>query len=259
MIVSDQHKFAFVHIPKCAGTSVRKALRPIDETIGKFDQIAHHPEMGMIHYGHITLPDLEAHFPDYYAKLCRFRSVAIVRDPQDRFFSAVFQRLREFKGYQQSQITSSVVDSEARALVVHLEATTERLDLQHVHFNRQSDYVWNDNVRVVGRVFALHRLHDAAKYIEECTGVQLIAEDRENRTAELRFSALKPLAKTLRGPYAALVPLALRDRVRARLTRAGLYGDVEKSQFAKSGSYLSGFLKDYYQQDFELFAAARAA
>jgi len=30
MIVNDTHRFAFVHIPKCAGSTIRLALAPYD-------------------------------------------------------------------------------------------------------------------------------------------------------------------------------------------------------------------------------------
>ena len=112
MIISDRHRFAFVHIPKCAGTSVRKALRPIDARDSIFDGMGTHPHMGMVNYAHFTLDDLSCHFPDQYRKVAEYRSVAIVRDPVDRFFSAIFQRLREFKGYEQSRITAKVIAGE---------------------------------------------------------------------------------------------------------------------------------------------------
>lgn len=248
-----------MHIPKCAGTSVRKALHPIDDTIGKFDHIADHPAMGMINYGHITLPDLEMYFPDYYARVSTFRSVAIVRDPADRFFSAVFQRLREFKGYAQSQITEAVVHAESRALVRYLEASAGRLDLEYVHFNRQSDYVFNDNIRVVDRVFALDQLENASAYIEQCTGIRFATGDQQNRTTALRIAGLQPFVRVLRAPYASVLPVAWRDRIRARLVRAGVYGSVESAPFIKADPYIGGFLNDYYQPDFGLYAAAKAA
>lgn len=259
MIISDAHKFAFVHIPKCAGTTVRKALRPIDETIGTFDRIADHPQMGMVNYGHLTLIDLAAYFPDQYAKVRAYRSVAIVRDPVDRFFSALFQRLREFKGYSQSEITPKVIAAEAAALAEHLSSTKGRLNLEYVHFNRQSDYVFNGGTRIVERVFALDRLADAAAYIEGCTGVCLAAHAPENRTVALRSRALTPVVRAFRRPYRALVPSMLRNRLHRGMTRAGVYASVEKQRLLKPGSDLERFLLAYYQPDFELYAAANRA
>lgn len=259
MIISDAHRFVFVHIPKCAGTSVRKALRPIDDTVGIFDRIGPHPQLGMINYGHLTLPDLANYFPEAFAKISEFRSMAIVRDPVDRFFSALAQRLREFKGYSQSQITPAVIEQESLALARNLESTTGRLDLEFVHFNRQSDYIFNDGARVVDEIFALDRLSDASAYIEACTGVRLAVDTRENRTTELRIPALQPLVRACRAPYVALLPLGVRNLIRSGMIGAGLYGSVKKRGLLKPGSYVDGFLRTYYGRDFELFAVADAA
>lgn len=237
---------------------MRKALRPIDETIGTFDHIAEHPEMGLVNYAHLTLTDLSAFFPDAYDRINDYRSVAIVRDPADRFFSAIFQRLREFKGFNQSEITAKVIDHETEMVIAHLQSAIGRLTLEYVHFNRQSDYIFKDGVRIVDRVFALDRLADAATYIETCTGVRLAPDAPENRTVALRAGPLTPLASVLRKPYSAMVPLQLRERVRAGLTNIGVYASVEKRQFVKSGSAIERFLHDYYRQDFDLFATANA-
>ena len=256
MIISDRHRFAFVHIPKCAGTSVRKALRPIDAVDSIFDGMGTHPDLGMVNYAHFTLHDLSCHFPDQYRKVAEYRSVAIVRDPVDRFFSAIFQRLREFKGYEQSRITAKVIAGEVDAVIETLGATTGRLILEYVHFNRQSDYVFHNGKRIVTEVFALDRLADAATYIENCTGVRLDETAPENRTVALRAGVLAPVMQTLRKPYAAIVPLGTRDRVRSRLTKFGLYGGVEKRQFLKPGSRAERFLGEHYATDFELYASA---
>ena len=105
MIISDRHQFILVHIPKCAGVSIKKPLRCIDDSAGAFSRIADHPALGRIHWAHIPITDLKTHFPEIYDKLCSYCSVAIVRDPIDRFVSAVFQRMREFQGAEQSEIT----------------------------------------------------------------------------------------------------------------------------------------------------------
>ncbi len=256
MIISDQHRFAFIHIPKCAGTSVRKALRSIDTMPSMFDGMAKHPDMGIVHYAHFTLDDLAHYFPDAYRKVAEYRSIAIVRDPVDRFYSAVFQRLREFRGYQQSQITQSVIEIETDAVIETLRASAQRLDLEYVHFNRQSDYVFKDDKRIIDEVFALDRLADAATFIESCTGIRLDETAPENRTIALKAGAFAPVFRALRKPYAAVVPLKTRDRLRSHLTKFGLYGDVEKRRFLEPGSCTERFLHAYYAKDFELYASA---
>jgi hypothetical protein len=56
MIVSDRHRFVFIHIPKCAGTSVRNVLEGFDETGGRFNtRIADDPKFGRLDYTHLPL------------------------------------------------------------------------------------------------------------------------------------------------------------------------------------------------------------
>lgn len=257
MIISDRHRFVFVHIPKCAGVSVKRQLRSIDDSAGDFSRIGDHPELGKIHFAHIPLSDLKVHFPDVHLRLCSYRSMALVRDPVDRFISAVFQRLREFKGFNQSAITPKRFAAEAKNVTRHLASTPERLSLEYVHFNRQADYVLEDGRRLVGQVFRLDQLSRAADYIAECTDVRIEQENWLNRSAELKVGRLAPLARLIRVPYAFALPLAVRQKIRSAMLGSGLYGGVTKERFVMPGSWLSDFLLEYYREDFDLFANAR--
>lgn len=255
MIISDNHRFAFVHIPKCAGVSVKRPLRAIDTTQGYFSRIGEHAEMGRIHLAHITLRDLAQHFPDETAKLHDYRAFAVVRDPSERFLSALFQRLREFRHFNQSEITRGRIEQEAAEVIRYLESAPERLDLEHVHFNRQSDYVFHGGKRVVDDIFPIERMADIIAYVADRTGIA-VEEERRNRSTEVRFAAVRPLVRLLRRPYAALVPYALRNRVRTRLVGAGIYGDVDTRKMIRAGGYIDGFVRSYYAEDFELHAAS---
>lgn len=257
MIISDDHRFVFVHVPKCAGTSFRRALRTIDTSDGEFWRIGEHPEMGKVHFAHLTLSDLTQYFPVTFARVCDYQSMAIVRDPRDRFFSAIFQRLREFRGQGQSAITPAMVEAEAEAIQRYLESGPERLDLEHVHFNRQCDFIELDGRRIVRQVFTLDRMEDAASYVARITGVK-IGGERRNRTTEMRFRALKPLQRMLRTPYSLLVSAKLRTDIREKMTRAGFYEDVSKQEYIQPGNMIDGFILDYYARDFLLYEECRS-
>ena len=258
MIISDDHGFIFVHIPKCAGTSIKRRLKHIDTTGGRFFPIGDHPELGAIHLAHITLADLQAYFPESFAKLYDYRSFALVRDPMDRFFSAIFQRLREFGGQGQSAITPEMVEDEGRKIIRYLESAPERLDLEHVHFNRQSDFIELRGRRMVQEVFAVEQLAEAGRYVEAVTGIK-IGEERRNRTTEMSFGALKPLQRMLRAPYSKLFSAEFRADVREKMTRAGFYKDIPKQQFVHPGSAVAQFVRDYYRRDFVLHEECLAA
>lgn len=258
MIISDDHRFVFVHIPKCAGTSVKRRLRSIDTTGDQFFSIREHPRLGRIHLEHITLSDLAAHFPEAFDKLCKYRSMAMVRDPMDRFFSAVFQRLREFRGQGQSAITPELIEAEAEMIARYLETGPERLDLEHVHFNRQSDFIELDGGRIVQNVFSVGQMADVVHYIERITGID-IGDERRNRTTEMSIRSMKPLQRILRVPYSRLFSAEFRADVREKMTKAGFYRDIPKQQFIRPESAIEQFVREYYARDFALYEQTLAA
>jgi hypothetical protein len=252
MIICDDREFAFIHIPKCAGTSVRRALRGIDTTGEAFFRIADHPVMGPVHLAHLTLAELAEHYPETFDKVVRYRSMAIIRHPLERFYSAVFQRLREFKVVAQSAISSEMLEAEADAVIAYLETAPDRLDLEHVHFNRQCEFIELNGERIVRDIFPVTRMAEAAEHIRRVAGVE-IGEDKRNRTTHLRFAPLRPLQRLLRDRYAKLVSAERRALIRERMTRAGFYAEVRKESFVKPGGRLERFVRDYYARDFEIF------
>lgn len=254
MIICDNRRFAFIHIPKCAGTSVRRALRSIDSTGEAFFRIARHPQLGDVHLAHLTLADLAAFYPESFDRVANYRSMAIIRDPIARFYSAIFQRLREFEGIAQSAITTEMVVADARRVVAYLDGAPERLDLRHVHFNRQSDFIEWDGARIVHDLFAVDDMPAIARHIHAVVGIE-IGEDRRNATTELRIGGFKRVQKLLRAPYVRLISTERRKRIREKMTAAGLYKPLEHRQFVQPGSAIDRFIRDYYARDFAIFEA----
>jgi hypothetical protein len=91
MIISLQHRFVFVAIPKTGTHAVRRALRghlgPQDmEQVGLFVQRKFPiPELARIQHGHFTLQQVRPYFsPEEFAGFFKF---AFVRNPFDRFVS----------------------------------------------------------------------------------------------------------------------------------------------------------------------------
>jgi hypothetical protein len=136
--VISAHQLVFVHVPKCAGKSICDLL-PLDEDrfevmlrqdlegadakpIADMDPACMtHGALGRIHTKHLPLAVLRAHFPTLWHSLEQSRSFAMLRDPRDRFISAVFQRLREMKGRGATELDDAAVVQEA-------ESTCEWLD-----------------------------------------------------------------------------------------------------------------------------------
>jgi len=87
MIVSDTRKFVFIHNPKCAGTTVRRALMPFDTT-GDFFWLFHAVDGREIDKAHLPMALLKRLFPEYFARLETHFVFMFTRDPYARAISA---------------------------------------------------------------------------------------------------------------------------------------------------------------------------
>lgn len=91
MIISHQHRFIFVAVPKTGTHSVREALRPQlgpqdEEQVRLFvEKKLSDSALAALRHGHITLAQLRPHMsPDAFADYLKF---AFVRNPFERFVS----------------------------------------------------------------------------------------------------------------------------------------------------------------------------
>ena len=158
MIIDDEHGVAFVHIPKCGGTSVRNQLAPIDSCNGEFYGRKPHDRLGVLDYCHIPLHVLASEFAPVYEKLSTYESFALVRDPHARFASATFERLALFSGVPRSKTTGAMAIKEAEAVMAWLERRTHFSDAAYIHFARQIDFVAHEGRPVVANVFSLENM-----------------------------------------------------------------------------------------------------
>ena len=117
MILNQEYNLAYVHIPKCAGSTVKSQLRPIDQTQGRFERIEPHPVYGSLHTAHLPLWLLRALYPDDYEALRGCDAYTVVRDPFDRFQSALAQRIRQFHDRDPFELTPTELRKEINAVV----------------------------------------------------------------------------------------------------------------------------------------------
>lgn len=95
MIVSDSEKFVFIHNPKCGGMSCHNALLKYDTRDNLFFEWKQVNEDGkVIDMAHITPFQLRRFFPKVFRETSNYLKFTFVRDPYQRFFSAVSQHLK---------------------------------------------------------------------------------------------------------------------------------------------------------------------
>lgn len=199
MILSDNHKFIFIHIPKCGGTSVRTLLASYDSCGGRFTgKIGPLGRHEKVDYVHLPLNVLREHFPDIFAKLSYYKSFAIVRDPISRFGSALGQWFKNTKNEHILECSPAAIELEARCVLDDLISTPETLAPTLIHFRPQSDFIYFDGRRMVEKVFRLESIEAAQSELSAYLGLDLPALRHENQALQFRSRALKGAVTALR-------------------------------------------------------------
>lgn len=190
MIVSDAHRFVFVHIPKCGGMSVRSQIDRFHDIEQRFDGLGAHPRLGHVDLVHLPLRVLADAFPEEFAKLRRYDSFAVLRAPIERFGSSLRQTLHYYERIYPAEMDRHSLRDAVRRLIDRLEETPDWTRPDLVHFQRQVDFVSLEGTRIVKALYPIERIPDLLAAIGARTGARLDPGDRRNRDLSFRSRAL---------------------------------------------------------------------
>ncbi|KPP97788.1 sulfotransferase family 2 domain-containing protein [Marinobacter sp. HL-58] len=261
MIISEKHRFVFVHIPKCAGTSIRNPLTPFNEW-----QLAGPPwqkknsVLGTLDYGHIPLFTLRHHFPAEFEAVRDYWSFAVMRDPFDRFASSVSQRLRM---YSDQPIQKRSLDEVRLVIDESIDYLSRQpreghlLPPEYIHFQKQVDYIQLDGVRVLDTIYTVNEINDLLLDVGRRVGQNLGEPGTEggvtqaNRTVVFRNDLLRRVIETARpltDRLGKVLPESVKQQVRERVY-------VPRDQRMKDlfeADDVQAFVLDYYADDIAL-------
>lgn len=273
MRYSDQHRFFFVHIPKCAGRSIGKAIEPVvrfpkremaqDTGLSVAEIQTHlkvlhydHPVLGPLDPYHIPLPPLRKHFPRTFDLVETSASFAVVREPRDRFLSALTQRMKEYLGYTSFRLEDQVVRDEAKAVCEWLDGRNVFTDMEYVHFTRQIDYVEVDGRRVVDRVFPMQDMAAVTAWVGEQGFMPEIEHGFERRQPKSWFKVIHPATRAV----AKALPTPIRKVVYPLWMKSGLFASAAAQYSAvELGKEVESFISDFYSPDRVLWDSAQSA
>ena len=162
MVVSDEDRLIFIHIPKTAGIFIRRSLA--DDR--RFEGIRTIEGLGDRDMAHLPLRIVSEHFPADFAKFSRYRSFACIRDPRARFASSVAEHIKQFRKVPKEQISEAMIVDVAREIVGHLPAD----EPQYAHFLPQVEFVELNGRRIVTDLFAFSNLEAMVASMEAYTG-----------------------------------------------------------------------------------------
>lgn len=267
MIIDDKHEIAFVHIPKCAGTTVREYLKEYDRSQGFVsDRVDMHEKLGMLDYAHIPLFILQEYFPNELELIHRYWSFAIVRDPYKRFASSVTQRLRMYGEKPIETLSEREIRSEVEKCIAFLEnneGPQTLLSHDYIHFQRQIDYIYLGDKLVVDSIYSSEMVDDLVNILKERLGYSLDnvekiikSETRRNRTVVYRSDVVRyfmVFSKPLLRIFFSWLPQGARETAKRKIyvDRDQKVGDV----FANKK--VVDFIGRYYREDILLYERVR--
>lgn len=262
MILSHKHHFAFIHIPKCAGTTVRSFLQPFDDTDGAFtNRIAYHSELGKIDYVHIPLFILAHDFPNEFACLQKYWSFAVVRDPFTRFASSVSQRLRmhtnvPIQNRPLKQIRDAVDESIATLSSVSFKNVL--LPPEYIHFQKQVDFIYHDRQCIPDNLYTVQNVDslfaDLNRHVEYDFVTRAAAANMPpaNRTKVFRNDLTRRTIQAVR-PVTDVVGSALPERTKQRIRDKIYVQRTSQMDDIFGADYVRAFIREYYRDDIALY------
>lgn len=148
MIYIRQTGFLFIHIPKCAGTFVKKNLGRYDE----FELSFYHSDK-KDKRAHRTLDEISKQDRDLFLLLEKLNTNAIVRDPYQRFVSALRQHCKEEAPL--ILFSSHMMVHRAKQIIKRIIGGNGAIPRDLVHFTPQSFYTHYQGVQVVKNLWTI--------------------------------------------------------------------------------------------------------
>ena len=258
MIISKAHDFGFVHIAKCAGSTIRQQLRDKDDLGGRFYKTMHHDTLGHINANHLPLHILDQYFPEEFAALRDVTSYTVLRDPMDRFISGISQFLRD-GGREPGDLSPAEIRDAAHGVIAYMQTAPDLPDLLHTLFARQALYVTLHGAQVVNHTYPMRPLSALFDTLERDHDLHLIRDKVWNPTVTYKVPAMAGPLKTAKEVAQKVLPVGAYARVRdlgaALFTTKGV---PKLNETLEADPKVRDFVAGFYAEDATLYAAALA-
>jgi len=274
MLFCNDINLAFLQIPKNGSRALKRTLlsnfgvnyAPFAEDMGwTVAQFKHaydsgselgHPDISASNFDHLTLPFWKEHFPITWETFLGAQSLALVRDPRDRFFSAIMQRLGQYSGERTIRADDPIVREEALRICDWLDGRGSFIDKRYIHFTRQIDYIELDGERVVNAVFPLERPDAVSQWLRDQTDHHIPLSPGHSRREPKKWA--RPLLKPAHF-VSKLFPLHLRKLAYPLWRNSGVFDDAAKRYGSVDlGVDAEAFIAEFYAADAGILAGARA-
>jgi len=261
MIINRTKRFSFIHIPKCAGTTVRSVLDSFNEWEHAGPPwIKEHKDLGTLDFAHIPLFALQSHFTDDLETIKNVDSFAIIRNPYDRFASSVSQQVKMYSKQSIYEFAASDFEDVINKNIEFLKGQPESNHLlppEYIHFQKQIDYTHLSGTTIVNNLHTIDTLDKMFEKIENiCDQTLDFRDSRDNsiqqkgQTKIVRNGTLRHLIKAAKALKLnkAISPGFKKTILRPMLTPRD---DQLKPMF--ESKHVTSFIRNYYGPDIELY------
>lgn len=249
MLISDERKSAFIHIPKCGGSTIRDSIGKIP-AVENWNEVRKFDNMGKIDTTHIPAFILSDLFPKVFEKITEYQTFALVRDPHSRFISSLAQYCRMFEGRNFSQLSNKDRHATAIKICEILEASGPFLPHDLIHFQRQIDYTHYEGKPWVKNVFLIHDRERIVEFFLATFGYVLDVNDRSATTMVYRSEAIGQGIAWAKQKIdlAGLLP----DFIKPFIRRIAYEKGAEVLQKQLITGDVENFINHFYKDDFFL-------
>jgi hypothetical protein len=237
-------------------------LRDCDPDHLFMGRMGEHPELGRIDLAHVRLDVLARHFPDEYAALAApgMDVFGVVRDPLDRFGSALRQLLWQYEERPMTLIPAAELRETTLRMLGDIAAEIDAPSHKFIFFARQRDYVFAGDTQVTRNLVPMDMVAALIGYFSRRTDTPMDEGRRSNQNVELRVKGgLGQVAYKANAALRRALPAGLHGRVK----RAGLALLATKKTAAEASGLLDlpeirAFVAEHYAADARLHAAVEA-
>ncbi|ARE42552.1 hypothetical protein RGUI_4235 (plasmid) [Rhodovulum sp. P5] len=259
MIISDEHNFCFIHIPKCGGSTIRDQIGDLDSLGGFFHGRTEEIPGGPHQKAHLPLHAIRDYFPEIFERISGLEKIVIVRDPEARFLSAMSQRARETHGKFLDELTEAELRADFREIADHLKAHPALPSFDFRHFVRQSDFANLDGKLVVEHVVPLERISELVVFLSERTGRYMDSAYHSNQTVVIRNKTLQSSLLWVKELVKSVLPITVYGKIKefglSLFTDRGVAPHVLKA-LEKEG--FRDFVTTFYADDYALLELGRS-
>lgn len=260
-IISDEHHFVFVHIPKCAGQTVSTQLIEAgvdwDKNYNSYP-LFEHAVKGQFMMAHLPLPVLSELFPKTLVKYQNYHTFAVAREPRARFASAMAQHLREFHDVDLHSISEKAIARKVDEIMKQMANTPVWTPVEYIHFTRQSDYVYLDGKRIISDLYTTDSLPEFYYMLGVRYGLELNPTFATNTTTTYRVPALKRTFQKASASCRKVLPSQAFNALRVKARAVAIVQTKGKMPDIFWSDTVNSFLQDFYAADYLLWRELQA-